>query len=336
MLLHSLNFDIRSRSIAFSDWPDRLYRSNDLTSRFPSHHSSLNVEVERAGSTFALEIESITPSNGVFAEIPLSGGMCYFKSGKFFSECSGEFASVSEFQPATGTIRMNIGGRFDVTDASAILGLVAKPIMQSFVLPFYNLKSLHCAAVAHGNKTILLMGKGGAGKSTTALSLMQSGFALLSDDTCLFTFYDDQVFALSSLDCAHVTASTLGLLPFLRDAVVGDMDHRAKFSVAPFGLQPNDAWKEPRRVTHVIDLVRKKVSTPRLMDSDSARATADLLNESMTVFRDKAFSADMMFEKHSRLGFDVITGLMRDARVMQLQFDDDHLNLLPQLLLDLS
>lgn len=335
MLLHSLNFDIRSRSIAFSDWPDRLYRSNDLRSRFPSHTSSLTVEVERAGSRFALDIEPINASNGVFAEIPLSGGMCYFRDGKFFSGCNGEFASVSEFDPAHGTIRMNVSGRFDATDPSAILGLVAKPIMQSFVLPFFGLKSLHCAAVAQGDKTILLMGRGGAGKSTTALSLMQSGFALLSDDTCLFTYCDDQVFALSSLDCAHVTASTLELLPFLRQAVVGDIDHRAKFSVAPFDLQPNDAWKQPRRVTHVIDLVRTKVSHPCLTDSDSARATASLLSESMTVFRNRAFSGDVTFERHSKLSFDVVTGLMRDARVMQLQFDDHQLSLVPQLLQDL-
>lgn len=336
MLLHSLNFDIRSRSIAFSDWPDQLYRSNDLRSRFPSHSSSLTLEVERADSPFALDIEPITSDSGVFAEIPLSGGMCYYNRGKFFSECDGEFKSATEFNPVAGTIRMNVSGRFADVGPQALLGLVVKPVMQSFVLPFFNLKSLHAASVARNDKTIMLMGKGGAGKSTAALSLMPSGFALLSDDTSLFTVRGSEVFALSSLDSAHVTASTLSILPFLKKAVVGDMDHRAKFTVSPFDLQPSDAWKEPRKVTHVVELNRTTVTSPRFVKIDPSFATAALLGESMTVFRDAAFASSDIYERHSRLSFDVITGLMRNARVLRLDFADHHLDALPQLFDDLN
>src|ERR1019366_3621359 len=209
MLLHSLKFDIRSRSIAFGGWPDRLYRSNDLTGVFPSHTASLSLEVERARSDYALDIEPITASSGTFAEIPLSGGMCYYRDGRFYSECDGEFSNAVEFIPEANTIRINVGGRHDSTAPSALLGLVAKPIMQSFVLPFYHLKSLHAAVVARDDTTIMISGSGGAGKSTTALRLMLSGYALLADDTALFTYCDDTALALASLDCAHAAQTTL-------------------------------------------------------------------------------------------------------------------------------
>ena len=331
MQLHSLNFDIRSRSIEFGDWPDRLYRSNDLSAEFPSHVSSLQLEVERANSPHAFDIAPITSDNGVFAEIPLSGGMCYYSRGRFYSECDGEFRSKTEFTPASGRIRMNVAGRFDNTPSNALLGLVVKPIMQSFVLPFFKLKSLHGAVIARDEKTIMLTGRGGAGKSTTALSFMRRGYALLSDDTALFTYCDDRAVALSSLDCAHVTAATLRVLPFLKAAVVGDMDHRGKFTVAPFDLQPSESWGEPRAITHFVELSRKPVDAPRFVEIDPAPAAAALIGEAMTVFRHAAFAGNEIFDRHAQLSFDVVTALMRDARSLRLEFDDHQLDALPKL-----
>lgn len=332
MLLHSLKFDIQSRSIVFGNWLDRIYRSNDLTGVFPSHIASVSLEVERKSSPHALDIEPIDATNGTFAEIPLSGGMCYYRDGRFYSECVGEFANCVEFVPATGVIRMNVSGRYDEVPPSGLIGLVVKPIMQSFVLPFYHLKSLHAAVVARGDNTIMLTGGGGAGKSTTALRLMLDGYSLLSDDTALFTYSDDRALALSSLDCAHAAQTTLDLLPALREGVIGDIDHRGKFSISLANLQPSGLWREPRRVTHFVQLMRRKVDKPRFIEADSARATASLLGEAMTVFRSQAFAGDEMFERHSRLSFDVVTSLMRDTRVMRLEFDNHHLDILPRLL----
>jgi hypothetical protein len=331
MLLHSLKFDIRSRSIEFGDWPDRIYRSNDLTRAFPSHVASLSLEVERAGSNDELDIEPIDAANGTFAEIPLSGGMCYYRDGRFYSECDGEFSNRIEFIPAANTIRMNIGGRFLDIPPSGLLGLVVKPIMQSFVLPFYHLKSLHGAVVARGDTTIMIAGRGGAGKSTTALRLMLAGYALLADDTALFTTCDDHALALSSLDSAHAAEKTIELLPELREAIIGDIDHRGKYSISLENLQPNELWREPRRVTHFIHLARNRVSEPRFLTDNAPQATAALIGEAMTVFRSSAFAGNEAFERHSRLSFDVITSLVRDSRVLTLEFGDQHLDMLPQM-----
>ncbi|HUQ47160.1 MAG TPA: hypothetical protein VM053_02825 [Gemmatimonadaceae bacterium] len=331
MLLHSLKFDIRSRSIEFGDWPDRIYRSNDLTQVFPDHVASLSLEVERAGSSDALDIEAIDATNGTFAEIPLSGGMCFYRDGRFYSECEGEFSNRVEFIPESSLIRMNIGGRFLEVPPSGLLGLVVKPIMQSFVLPFYHLKSLHGAVVARGDKTIMISGRGGAGKSTTALRLMLADYALLADDTALFTTCGDHALALSSLDSAHAAEATIDLLPRLRDGIIGDIDHRGKYSISLQTLQPNNLWREPRRVTHFVHLSRKSVTEPRFLDDNAPHATAALLGEAMTVFRSGAFAGNEMFERHSRLSFDVITSLIRDSRVLTLEFDNHHLENLPKL-----
>lgn len=332
MLLHSLKFDILSRSLAFGEWPDRIYRSNDLTSEFPSHVASVKLEVERKSSPYALDIVPIDATNGIFAEIPLSGGMCYYKDGRFYSESVSEFVNCVEFTPASGLIRMNLGGWYDDVPLSGLIGLVVKPIMQSFVLPFYHLKSLHAAVLARGDNTIMLMGGGGAGKSTTALRLMLDGYTLLSDDTALFTYCDGGALALSSLDCAHAAQTTLDLLPALKEGVVGDIDHRGKFSISLDKLQPNDLWRTPRRVTHYVHLERRKIAKPRFIEADPARATASLIGEAMTVFRSPAFDGNEMFERHSRLSFDVVTSLVRDSKVMTLEFDNHHLDELPQLL----
>ncbi|MEO7368442.1 MAG: hypothetical protein ABIZ36_10820 [Gemmatimonadaceae bacterium] len=302
---------------------------------FPSHVASLSLEVERKSSPYALDIAPIDASNGTFDGIRLSGGMCFYRDGRFYSECAGEVVSSVEFVPATGSIRMNVSGQYDKVPPAGLLSLVVKPIMQSFVLPFYHLKSLHAAVVARGDYTLMLTGAGGAGKSTTALRLMLDGYSLLSDDAPLFTYSDDRAFALSSLDCAHATTTTLDLLPSLHEGVIGD-DHRGKFSISLARLQPNELWREPRLVTHFVHLVRRKVDRPRFIEADRSRATASLIGEAMTVFRGKAFAHEAMFEQHSRFSFDVVTSLVRDARVMALEFDDHHLDVLPKFLEQLT
>lgn len=332
MLVHSLKFDIQSRSISFGDWPERIYRSNDLTGVFPSHVASVSLEVERQSSPRALDIAPIDATNGTSDGIRLMGGECFYRDGRFYSESTDEFASSVEFVPATGHIRMNVGGQYDEVPTGWLLSLIIKAILQSFVLPFYHLKWLHAAVVARGENTIMLMGAGGAGKSTTALRLMLDGYALLSDDAALFTYCGGRALALSSLDCAHATQSTIDLLPRVRDEVIGDIDHRGKFSIGLGDLQPNELWRTPRRVTHIIQLMRRKVVQPSLIEVEPSLAAAALIGEAMTVFRDPAFAGEAMFERHSRFTFDLVTSLMRDARVMALEFDNHHLDALPQLL----
>ena len=154
---------------------------------------------------------------------------------------------------------------------------------------------------------------------------------LFPDDTALFTSCDDHALALSSLDSAHAAETSIDLLPRLREGIIGDIDHRGKYSISLQTLQPNELWREPRRVTHFVHLSRKVVDRPRFVDDNAPQATAALLGEAMTVFRSSAFAGSDMFDKHARLSFDVITSLVRDSRVLTLEFNDHHLEMLPQL-----
>jgi hypothetical protein len=73
------------------------------------------------------------------------------------------------------------------------------------------------------------------------------------------------------------------------------------------------------------------VSEPRFLTDNAPQATAALIGEAMTVFRSSAFAGNEAFERHSRLSFDVITSLVRDSRVLTLEFGDQHLDMLPQM-----
>jgi hypothetical protein len=330
MLLHSLKFDIQSKSIPLGEHADGLYRSNDLIESFPRNKRVLSLHLELADSPHSLQIEPITHKTGEFAEIGLLGGMCWFAEGRFYSAGDGDFRAECEFNPADAQLRVNLGGRYGAVGADALLALVMKQIMQSFVLPFYGLKFLHGAVIARDGATIMLTGKGGAGKSTTALRLLEEGYILLSDDGPLFTYCDDTAWALSSLDSPQVTATTLEILPFIRDAIEGERDHRGKYRIRAHELQPDESWRVPHRVTHIVRLDRRECAEPHFVEMSPSLLTAELMSEAMTVFRSPVF-ADEMFRSHSRFSFDVIASLMRDVEVLGLEFANEQLDTLPSL-----
>jgi hypothetical protein len=59
------------------------------------------------------------------------------------------------------------------------------PILKAF-LQHHNITMLHAGAVALNNAAALLIGRGGSGKSTTALLCLEAGLDYLADDYCAF------------------------------------------------------------------------------------------------------------------------------------------------------
>lgn len=79
-----------------------------------------------------------------------------------------------------------------VRNGSAYFSMVC----DHFYLLLAELKNglcLHCACVVLEGKTILLAGESGSGKSTAALSLLQQGATLLTDEIVLFYYDEDKV-----------------------------------------------------------------------------------------------------------------------------------------------
>ena len=158
------------------------------------------------------------PARGVFAETNLCNGRCYYEAGRFYSANHGEYWHEMDYDLNTHTIRANLAGKY-FDSGQAVISNMIRPILQSFALPFYKLKTLHGAVVHKDGRTIFLSGPGGMGKTTTAVQLMLAGYDLLSDDGPFFFIDSGNAYALSSLDYLHLTENTLRLFPELRTHV---------------------------------------------------------------------------------------------------------------------
>ena len=331
LLLHFLKFDIHSNSLDFKRWIDRVYVSNDLTQTFPDKCASLKLIIESKDAPEALLIKP--PAKGVFAETNLCTGRCYYEEGRFFSSNHGDYWHEMEYDLQAHTIRANVAGKY-LSNSQAFLSHMIRPILQSFILPFYRMKTLHGAVLTKSERTVFLSGQGGVGKTTSAVQLMRAGYDLLSEDGPLFITKNGSAYALSSLDFLHVTENTLSLFPELKPYVVGEKDHREKFAVSMSNLQNSSAWTQPHRVTHFIQLRRQSdLSRPRIKQLERGLVHRALINESMVIFRQASFRRQAKpFGDYSEFVFDLLTKVIHGAETYELQYADQHLEEIPELI----
>ena len=279
--------------------------------RFPDREATLTLEIETLDPIRAAR--EPWPNGAVFSENNLCGAPCYYADGRFYAARDGELPLRLEYDFASSTIRALVGGL--LTSGQYIVIDLIRPILQSFLLPFYGLKSLH-GAVLHGHgKTIFLDGPGGAGKTTTALMLARAGFDVLSDDGPLFVADGGRTFVLSSMDFAHLTEGTVRLFPELEPFVVGGKDSRGKFAVNLRPLQPSGSLA-PLSVTHYIRLRRVSCSQPRLFPLERAHVLRDFVDSSLVVFRPAPFRGDRRFVAYSQETLDLVRSLVRRRRAL--------------------
>ncbi len=330
LAFHFLKFDIESDSLELGPWVERLYVSNDLSSRFPAQQRRLRIRLERKDSRHALSIAA--PHDGAYAETHLGLGPCYYEDGRFYSENRGHLWHEMEYDLDAHLLRANLGGRY--TDSGQWpITYVLRPILKGFLMAFHGLTTMHAAGLCKGDRTILLVGGPGAGKSTTAIHLMFDGYDLLSDDRTFIALDGDAACALSSLDGLHVTDATLRMFPALAPHVVGQRDEGDKWAVSPARLARGTAWREPRRITDFIQLRRGPIARPRCVPLDRGRVLEDLLRETMIVFRARAFrTAPYPFRQYSDFLLAAATAVIRDAKGYALEFADHDLPRIPALI----
>jgi hypothetical protein len=312
-------------------WLDLLYTSNDLTDRFPGRATSLKLIVEDSKSREAPAVNK--PTNAVFTENNLCAGLCFYEEGRFYSANDGDYWHEMEFDLHSHTIRATVSQSY-LHESQSLIPHMIRPILQSFILPFYGLKALHGAVLTNGKRTVFLGGRGGTGKTTSAIQLMRAGYDLLSDDGPLFFTDNGSAYALSSLDFVHVTENTLRLFPELCQHVVGNKDHRDKFAVPLSTLQSSSAWTNPHQVTHYIQLHRRPdVDIPRIKPVNRNLVHRNLINESMVVFRKSSFrKSNDPFHAYSECVFDLLTKVIRGAQTYELEYSDQHLEKLPEII----
>jgi hypothetical protein len=331
LLLHFLKFDIRTQSLDIKPWIERLYVSNDLTHRFPHKLASLRLCVERKDAATAASLRP--PAHSVFAETNLCDGRCYYEDGRFFSANYGEYWHEIEYELNTHTVRANLGGKY-LESGQFVISNIVRPLLQSFILPFYGVKTLHGAVVGKERQNFLLAGPGAAGKTTTALQLMRAGYALLSDDGPFFVTDNGCALALSSLDYLHLTEDTLRLFPLLERRKVGVKDQREKFSVRMSDLQNTGALTLPLQITHYIRLRRgREFTVPRITVINRNTVHRNLVDECMVIFRRAPFRTTAYpFQQYTDFVFDLLTKVVQQADTFELEFSDQHLSELPALL----
>ncbi len=87
-----------------------------------------------------------------------------------------------------------------------------------WALELRGCRFVHAAAVATADGGALLAGRGGSGKSTTAMLCLESGFGYAGDDYVGITMNGEpRVHAIFT--SAKLSASSIGWLPFLRPAI---------------------------------------------------------------------------------------------------------------------
>ncbi|MEO7775518.1 MAG: hypothetical protein ABIT61_12685 [Steroidobacteraceae bacterium] len=91
-------------------------------------------------------------------------------------------------------------------------------IALSWLLNLHGVQMVHGAAVAIGDRGVLLAGAGGAGKSTTALACALSGMDYIGDDYCAVDPSGGSVHAIYRT--AKVLPATLQMLPDLAPMLV--------------------------------------------------------------------------------------------------------------------
>ena len=87
-----------------------------------------------------------------------------------------------------------------------------------------GLQLVHAAAVGTPEGVALLIGRGGSGKSTTALACLGSSLQYLSDDYCLLSF-DGEPRVHSLYGTAKADANSIARLPRLQSAFAGSTIH---------------------------------------------------------------------------------------------------------------
>jgi len=162
---------------------------------------------------------------------------------------------------------------------------------------------IHCSAVAKDGKGILMPGFSGAGKTTSCISLIRSGYGFLGDDRPILHYKDQTLELLSFPEDINVTEKTLGFFPELvASEFIKNNKGLSKKSFFAEDVYPGSVTKRcrPRAILYPEKYPGSKSFLEELPKSE---ALSSFLPHSMLVL-DKETS-----KKHFDILFDLITSV---------------------------
>lgn len=326
---HFFTLDISTHSDRIYKWIEDYYQSLNQATLLPHWTGRYSLSIEELGSPFAFTIEP--PAGAQFAKFCLLNAHCYYSNGVFFSEQTTDSVHQCEVDTVARTVKLNLGGLFIESEECFIYN-VLRDLLKKLLFPLNHLLTLHGAIVTKNGQAIFLAGDKGMGKSTVALKLMEHDYAVLSDDSPLFTFFDGGTYALSSLDELSVTENTVRLFPKLAPLVSRQRDISQKFFLSR-NLMPQEKLSNgPARITTYIDLVRGEHAQAKITRSPRTAVTGNLLREAMLLYQNLEHPQAKFFDQINQFQFDTISQVVSKADTYTLTYGNQHLAELPSLI----
>lgn len=327
-LLHHIQIVILTHS-------DLIYQR--LNQQFQSHAATL--ESERVEYTFYIEeldsvVESIIPEpvSAIKTKIELCDAPVTYAEECFFSHQEGRYAHQMRFNLLNRCLYLNVGPRYLEMDCSLFYGFI-RVFLNALIYPFHQLKGFHGAALHQGDKVVFLTGESGAGKTTTALELLRSGYSILSDDSPLLTIRQGRTAVLSSLDHIRIWPHTLTLFPECQDWVWPKTSANGKLVLNRFWMNPNSLCLGPVPLTHYITIDRGNHSFPSIHRLDKETLLHEQLQKTINVFTETAILNELQpCREYTEFMLEMTFQLVRDAAVYRIQFNDQHLERVPELI----
>lgn len=334
---HFLLFEIQTHSENLRSWIHEFYfslRQPSLESLTKRYH----VQIEEIGSPWEIKIDAL--ENGFPVGCVISQAQCYFRDGIFFSQGSGADAHVLEFNVLTRTLRANVGGELVRYGERFIYGFM-RQLLKWMLFPLQNIVMMHAAVVTKNDKTVLLSGRSGMGKSTTSLQLARRGYRMLSDDSPLVILLDGAAVALSSLDGISLTTEALQMFPNLQPFVRGKRERSGKHFIdhRPLRREGLVAYG-PATITHVVQLHRTDDQPLRIFAGNKFDILASLVKETLVIFGKETRLADItnmpehayLLKQATSSMFEIISQLISDTQVFVLEFSAEHSDRLPDVI----
>jgi hypothetical protein len=170
---------------------------------------------------------------------------------------------------------------------------------------------VHAAAVGTDTGGVLLGGKGGSGKSTTALASLNGGLSYVSDDYCLISV-ESPPYAYSLYSSAKLNADNVGRFP----ALAGLVSNADRLDSEKALLYLHEHF--PERV--VTGLPLRAILLPRVTGLRDTRLTAVTSAEALKVI---APSTIFQLPGSGLREFQALARLVREVPVMALEVGTD-------------